>query len=457
MVMSNNNHLSSIPSVDSVLQHPLVSDLLKIAGRSLALKAIRASIDQTRAAITSEDPLPDINLIIHRADKLVQEWIKPSLIPVINASGIILHTNLGRAPLSENTMVAMREASESYNNLEFDLQTGRRGKRSMHAEQILTQLTEAESALVVNNNAAAVLLILSALANRKKVIIPHAQLVEIGGGFRIPDVMRQSGAKLIAVGTTNRTRPSDYEQALDDGASLVLNAHASNFKIIGFTSEPTLKEISTLTHSFSVPFVYDVGSGAMLDTSAFGLSHEPTVLEAMSANVDIICFSGDKLLGGPQAGIIIGKKEYMDKIKRHPLARAVRADKTTLAGISATLTHYLKGEALDAIPIWKMISLKKENIQKRAQAWIKVIGQGEIIEGFSMVGGGSLPGETLPTFLLALQPKKADSFQAALRDLRYPIIGRIENDRVLFDPRTVLQNQEEIFLHNLGEVLSKEL
>jgi L-seryl-tRNA(Ser) seleniumtransferase len=456
MQMSNSD-LSSIPSVDSILQHPLSNDLIKFAGRKLALNAIRASIEQAREILASGKPLPETKLIIQKAKELVQGWTNPSLIPVINASGVILHTNLGRAPLSENTMIAMRRASANYNNLEFDLQTGRRGKRSIHAEEILKQLTGAESALVVNNNAAAVLLILSALANRKKVIIPHSQLVEIGGGFRIPDVMRQSGAKLIAVGTTNRTNQSDYLQALEEGASLVLNAHSSNFKIIGFTSEPSLEEISTIAHSFSVPFIYDIGSGAMLDTSAFGLSHEPTALEAMSAGIDITCFSGDKLLGGPQAGIIIGRKELVDKIKRHPLARAVRADKTTLAGISATLTHYLKDEALDTIPIWKMISLDKEIIQQRVQGWIKTIGQGETIEGNSMVGGGSLPGETLPTYLLAFQVPNADKFLAALRSLPYPIIGRIENNRVLFDPRTVLLNQEENFLNGLAEVLSMRL
>jgi L-seryl-tRNA(Ser) seleniumtransferase len=453
----SNSDFSSIPSVDSILQLPLATDLIKIAGRNLALKAIRTSIGDVREKMDAVDSEPNPNMIIQKAQELVLEWTKPSLIPVINASGIILHTNLGRAPLSETTINAMRNASTGYNNLEFDLHTGKRGKRSIHAEEILIKLTGAESALVVNNNAGAVLLILSALANRKKVVIPHSQLVEIGGGFRIPDVMRQSGAKLIAVGTTNRIHISDYVQALEEGASLVLNAHSSNFKIIGFTSEPPLGAISTTAHSFSVPFIYDIGSGALMDTSVYGLSHEPTVLEAMTAGVDIICFSGDKLLGGPQAGIIIGKKELLDKIKRHPLARAVRVDKTCLAGITATLTHYLKDEALDAIPIWKMISLGKEVIFQRVQNWVRAIGQGEIIEGNSIIGGGSLPGETLPTYLLSLQIPNPDKFLAKLRSLVYPIIGRIENGRVLFDPRTVLINQEEVFLHNLCEVLSKNI
>ncbi|MDO9545587.1 MAG: L-seryl-tRNA(Sec) selenium transferase [Pelolinea sp.] len=448
---------SSIPSVDSILQSPLANDLINTAGRELAVRSIRQSIDQIREKMTSGHSLPDTDTIIQQAENLVREWLKPSLVPVINASGIILHTNLGRAPLSEETIIAMRSVSWSYNNLEFDLYTGRRGKRSVHAEEILQKLTGAESALVVNNNAAAVLLTLSALAKSKKVVIPNSQLVEIGGGFRVPDVMRQSGAKLVAVGTTNRIHLSDYVQALEDGASLVLNAHSSNFKIIGFTTEPKLEEITAAAHSFSVPFVYDIGSGAMIDTSLFGLSHEPTVVEAMAAGADIICFSGDKLLGGPQAGIIIGKKDLLDKIKRHPLARAVRADKTCLAGITATLTHYLKGEALVAIPIWRMISLDQDTIYQRAHKWQRSIGQGEIIKGTSMVGGGSLPGDTLPTYLLALRIKKADKFLSALRSLPIPTIGRIENDQILFDPRTVLPNQEEIFVQNLNEVLHKKI
>lgn len=449
--------LSSLPSVDSILQAPSANSMIKIAGRELTVRAIRQSIDQIREKMISGQPLPNTSTIIDQAEKLVRKWINPSLLPVINASGIILHTNLGRAPLSEDTLKAMHEVSAGYNNLEFDLQTGRRGKRSVHAEEILQRLTGAESALVVNNNAASVLLILSALAKRKKVIIPNSQLVEIGGGFRVPDVMRQSGAKLVAVGTTNRIHLSDYIQALEDGASLVLNAHSSNFKIIGFTTEPKLEEIALAAHSHCVPFVYDIGSGAMIDTSAYGLNHEPTVLEAISAGVDIICFSGDKLLGGPQAGIIIGKKDFLDKIKRHPLARAVRADKTCLAGITATLTHYLKGEAEKSIPIWKMISLDLDTIFQRAQKWQKSIKQGEIIKGNSMVGGGSLPGDTLPTYLLALRIKKANKFLACLRSLPIPIICRIENDQVLFDPRTVLPNQEEVFMQNLKKVLDKKI
>ena len=445
--------LSAIPSVDAILQSSSADILINTAGKELAVKAIRQSLDQIRKKMISGTPLPNVDVIIKDANEFAREWMRPSLFPVINASGIILHTNLGRAPLSDDTIKAMQEVSASYNNLEFNLQKGKRGKRSIHAEEILKKLTGAESALVVNNNAAAVLLILSALAKRKKVIIPNSQLVEIGGGFRVPDVMRQSGAKLIPIGTTNRIHLSDYLQALGDGASLVLNAHHSNFKIIGFTTEPKLEEVIAAAHNHSVPFVYDLGSGALIDTSHYGLAHEPTVFEAMSAGADIICFSGDKLLGGPQAGIIIGTSELMEKVKRHPLARAVRADKTCLSGISTTLTHYLKGEAEDKIPIWKMIALDIDTIHQRAQNWKKSIGQGNVIKGKSMVGGGSLPGENLPTYLLALDVPKANKFLTRLRALPFPIVARIENNQALFDPRTVLLNQEDAFLLGLKKVL----
>ncbi len=445
--------LSTIPSVDTILLSTAADTLINMVGRDLAIKAIRQSLDQIREKMRSGLPLPNVDVIIREANKFAMEWVQPSLYPVINASGIILHTNLGRSPLSDDTIKAMQTVSASYNNLEFDLQKGKRGKRSIHTEEILKKLTGVESALVVNNNAAAVLLVLTALAKHKKVIIPNSQLVEIGGGFRVPDVMRQSGAKLIPIGTTNRIHLSDYVLALEDGASLVLNAHHSNFKIIGFTTEPKLEEVVAATHKHSVPFVYDLGSGAMMDTRSYGLAHETTVSEAISAGADIICFSGDKLLGGPQAGIIIGRSDLMKKIKRHPLARAVRADKTCLSGISATLIHYLKGEAEDKIPIWKMIALDKGTIHQRALGWQKSIRQGNVINGYSMVGGGSLPGETLPTYLLALDIPKANKFLARLRALPFPIIARIENGQALFDPRTIFPTQEKAFLLGLKQVL----
>jgi L-seryl-tRNA(Ser) seleniumtransferase len=316
-------------------------------------------------------------------------------------------------------------------------------------------LTGAEAAVVVNNNAAAVLLVLSALASRKGVVIARSQLVEIGGGFRIPDVMKQSGAKLVEVGTTNKVRISDYEEALTEPAGLVLHAHQSNFKIIGFTEEPELKEIAETAHRLQVPCVDDLGSGALLDTARFGIAHEPTVQESLAAGMDIVCFSGDKLLGGPQAGIIVGKADLLVKIKKHPLARAVRADKTRLAGLTATLLHYLKDEAEREIPIWRMLALTPDAIRQTAEDWAQELGQGEVLASQSTVGGGSLPGETLPTFVLALEVKSPDKFLEKLRLGQPPVIARTENDRVLLDPRTVLPEQEGAMLVNLMNALKK--
>jgi L-seryl-tRNA(Ser) seleniumtransferase len=321
------NKYQDLPSVDALLKHTSVQKLISKAGRELVIQLIRKVLQDARVAFIREKTLPTNDEIIQRTHELLTNWLSPTLVSVINATGVILHTNLGRAPLSQATLQAMHEITSGYSNLEFDLIKGRRGKRSIHPEQILKRLIGVESALVVNNNAAAVLLVLSALARRQHVIISRTQLIEIGGGFRVPDVMRQSGAKLVSIGTTNRVHLHDYETALREPAALVLCAHHSNFRIIGFTSEPTLKEITFLAHQAGIPMVHDLGSGALLDTEQYGLAHEPTVQESLKAGADIICFSGDKLLGGPQAGIIVGKTEYLSKIKKHPLARAVRADK----------------------------------------------------------------------------------------------------------------------------------
>jgi L-seryl-tRNA(Ser) seleniumtransferase len=283
-------------------------------------------------------------------------------------------------------------------------------------------------------------------------VISRTQLVEIGGGFRLPDVMKQSGAKLVEVGTTNKVRLSDYQEALQEPTALVLRAHRSNFKIVGFTEEPELREIVEIAHQVDVPVIDDLGSGALLDTAKYGFAHEPTVQESMAAGVDLVCFSGDKLLGGPQAGIILGKKELIDRIKKHPLARAVRADKTCLAGITATLLHYLKNEAEHEIPIWKMMSLTLDQIVARAQAWKDELGQGEVIQSESTVGGGSLPDECITTYVLALSVKSPDRFLKKLREGQPPVIARTENDRVLLDPRTVLQ--DDALLQQLKKALN---
>ncbi|MBC7879377.1 MAG: L-seryl-tRNA(Sec) selenium transferase [Anaerolineales bacterium] len=447
--------LRNLPSVEQILQTQIAAELIARNGRPLTLNAIRSTLDEIRARfkMDPEPALPSIDLILAQTESALSAWTKPTLIPVINASGVILHTNLGRAPLSADTIRAIDAVSRGYSNLEYDLEKGVRGSRLIHAESILQKLTGAEAAIIVNNNASAVLLVLSALANKKRVIISRSQLVEIGGGFRIPDVMKQSGAKLVEVGTTNKVRLSDYQSATEDPAALIMRVHPSNFKVIGFTEEPELKDIVELAHKAGIFVVDDLGSGTFLDTAKFGLIHEPTIQESISAGVDVVCFSGDKLLGGPQAGIIVGKKELIDKIRKHPLARAVRADKTCLAGLTATLLHYLKDNAEREIPIWRMMSFTLKQVKGRAEAWIEELGQGQVVEGESTVGGGSLPGESIKTWLLSLEVKSPDKFLKKLRNQNPPIIARTENDRVLFDPRTVLPEQEGALLVGLKNAL----
>jgi L-seryl-tRNA(Ser) seleniumtransferase len=449
--------LRDLPSVEELLQTKAAAELISRFGRPLTLTAIRETLDTIRARFASGSitALPLHDLVLAQADSLLSSWIKPTLRSVINATGVILHTNLGRAPLSDATIRAMDGVSRGYSNLEYDLDKGIRGSRLTQAESILQKLTGAESAIIVNNNASAVLLVLSALANRKRVIVSRSQLVEIGGGFRIPDVMKQSGAKLVEVGTTNKTRLSDYQSAIEDPTALIVHVHPSNFKVIGFTEEPELREIVSLVHKAGVLVVDDLGSGALFDTAKYGLAHEPTVQESLAAGVDVVCFSGDKLLGGPQAGIIIGRKDLIDKIKKHPLARAVRADKTCLAGISATLLHYLKDDAEREIPILKMMSLTPYQLKGRVEAWVRELAQGEIVEGQSTVGGGSLPGESFPTFLLSLTVDSPDKFLKRLRAQNPPIIARTTNDKVLLDPRTVLREQEGALLVGLKNVFNE--
>jgi len=341
-----------------------------------------------------------------------------------------------------------------YSTLEYDLPKGKRGSRLVHAEAFLQQLTGTQAAMVVNNNAAAVLLVLTALARRRAVVIARSQLVEIGGGFRVPDVMKQSGARLVEIGTTNRVHLRDYEEALQEKPALFFRAHRSNFRITGFTSEPSLAEITAIARPAGVVVVDDLGSGSLLDTRRYGLGHEPTVQESLQAGADLVCFSGDKLLGGPQAGIIIGKADLVAKLKKHSLARAIRADKLCLAGLSATLIHYMKDEAECEIPIWRMISMPVDVIEKRADRWADELGQGQVVSGESTVGGGSLPGETLPTRLLALRVTSPERFLERLRSQEPSIIARTQEDSVLLDPRTVLDEQDEELLHGVSRALA---
>jgi L-seryl-tRNA(Ser) seleniumtransferase len=446
--------LSNLPSVERLLQSEDVGYLVKKYGRLLTLDAIRLTLEEMRKELKAEpeSAVPEINMILSRIDSHLSKWASSSLQTVINATGVIIHTNLGRAPLSGAAIAAMSAVSEGYSNLEFDLETGKRGSRLGHAEALLQKLLNIEAAAVVNNNAAAVLLILSALASRRRVIIARSQLIEIGGGFRVPDVMRQSGAKLVEVGTTNKVRQSDYEEALADGAGLVMRAHRSNFKIIGFTEEPTLGDMANIAHRAGSILIDDLGSGALLDTARYGLAHEPMIQESIAAGADVICFSGDKLFGGPQSGIIVGRAELIQKIKRHPLARAVRADKTCLAGLTATALHYLRDEAEREIPIWRMIGMPAQEAKSRAQSWAEELGAGSVMESESTVGGGSLPGESLKSYVLALKVKSPDQLVKKLRQYNPPIIARTQENRILFDPRTVLDEQRPALLKGLRDV-----
>lgn len=461
------NKLRQLPSVDRLLNDEGAQGLIAAYGRRQATESLRQALDAARAAARDAahegDDVPGRDVLIERAGAYLERRLAPTLRPVINAAGVIIHTNLGRAPLSRATRAAMDAVSRGYSTLEYDLDAGRRGHRTLHAERWLCELTGAESALVVNNNAGAVLLALSGLAQGRGVVISRGQLVEIGGGFRIPDVMAQSGAHLIEVGTTNRTHLQDYVRAIkaalyDPDAppvEFILRAHHSNYRIVGFTAEPALAELVALGREHGAPVMDDLGSGALLDTAPFGLAHEPMVQESVAAGAAVVCFSGDKLLGGPQAGVIVGQAVYVDPLKRHPLARALRADKLCLTGLQATLLHYLRDEAIEQIPVWRMIAAPLAEIEARARRWRETLHQvgieAEIVDGASTVGGGSLPGETLPTKLLALPTAHPDRLAAALREGAQPVVARIEDDRLVLDPRTVLPEEEERLLETIKE------
>jgi L-seryl-tRNA(Ser) seleniumtransferase len=441
--------LRDLPSIDALLRAG--AHLEAQYGHEPTVQVLRHVVDGARQAALDGGPIPDVSTFIVQAADLLARELCPTLRPVINATGVIIHTNLGRAPLSEEAREAIRAVAEGYSTLEYELEPGIRGKRDRHIERILADVTGAEAGMVVNNNAAGVLLALTGLAQGREVVISRGQLIEIGGGFRIPEVMAQSGAVMVEVGTTNRTRLSDYASATTERTVAIVRAHASNFKVIGFTESVPLADLVALAHERGLIVMDDIGSGALLDTAPFGLAHEPTAQESLSAGADLVLFSGDKLLGGPQAGILIGRADLIDALKRHPLARAMRADKLCLAGLAATLEHYRRGEALERIPVWRMISLPAEAIRERAEAWAAVIG-GEVVPSESTIGGGSLPGETLPTWAFAPHVDQPNDAAARLRQCSPPVIARVAQDRLLLDPRTVLPSQDESLLAALKEL-----
>lgn len=444
----------ALPAVHTLMASAGGARLAAAYGHAAAVDALRAALDTARARIGA-GALAEYGAAAALADAehSLAAAFQPTLRPVINAAGVIVHTNLGRAPLSAAAQAAAQAAAAQYSTLEYDLAAGGRGSRLLHADRLLATVTGADAGLVVNNNAAALLLLLSALAPGKEVIISRGQLIEIGGGFRVPDVMAQSGALLVEVGTTNRTRAADYERAITPNTALIMRAHASNFRQLGFTESAAPAELAAIARQHNLLLVDDLGSGALLDTAAFGLAHEPTVQESLRAGADLVAFSGDKLLGGPQAGILVGRADLIETLKRHPLARAVRADKLCLAALAATLDHYRKGEALAQVPVWRMIARPADDIRREARRWARRVG-GQVIAGESTVGGGSLPGAALPTWLLALAAADADGLAARLRAADPPVIARIAGGRVLLDPRTVLPGQARDLLRAVEGALA---
>jgi L-seryl-tRNA(Ser) seleniumtransferase len=457
--------LRALPSVSHLLADPTIKAHAADLPPQHLTRIIAGEIDAARKAVLSGSDPDAVGGVRDRIIARLRLLLTPKLRPLINATGVILHTNLGRAPVSAATTEAMNDALARYTPLELDLATGGRGGRMAEIEALLGILTRAEAALVVNNNAAATTLTLAALAIGRQVILSRGEAVEIGGGFRIPDVMRQSGAALIEVGTTNRTYARDYEAAITGETAALLKVHASNFRVIGFTHEATIAELAALGQARSLPLIHDIGSGALRDTAPFGLGHEPTVPDSLRDGASVVLFSGDKLLGGPQAGIIAGDRALIARIARHPLARAVRADKATLAGIAATLRHYLRGEELTHIPVWRMIAAPADDLRVRAERWQAVLAEhgiaSTVIPAHSTVGGGSLPEETLPTWALAFDATALsvcrltpDTLATALRSGDPPIVARIAEDRLLLDPRTVFADEEAPLLARLTQALT---
>ena len=454
--MATTNPFRQLPSVDRILSDQRVRGLVNGGESGIATVIVRQAIESARLAIAGGGEAPTEDQLVESVLGLAAAVFEPSLRPVINATGVIIHTNLGRAPLSDEAIEAMAAVSRGYSNLEFDLEAGERGSRYTHLESVLTRLTGAESAIAVNNNASALLLTLSTLAHDHEVIISRGQAVEIGGGFRIPDVMGQSGARLVEVGTTNRTYLRDYETAMTERTAAIMRVHASNFRIVGFTDSPSIHELGSLANRRGVMLIDDIGSGCLLETTQFGLALEPTVGESLAAGADLVLFSGDKLLGGPQAGVIVGNGELIARLRRHPLARAVRMDKASIAGLTATLHHYLRGEALTKVPVWRMIATPLAEIERRARRWARAIGDSaRVVDGRSMIGGGSLPEESLPTKLLAIAGEGGYVAEIArkMRTGDPPVLARIERDSLLLDPRTVRPNEDRSLLAVLRTAL----
>lgn len=445
--------LKALPKVDEAI-HSIIDQIDKDIPQAIVKKAVQEVIDTERRAILDESKdsfIKDDSQWQKLYLAKIEEKIAPHLKRMINGTGVVVHTNLGRSLLSKRAMNALTQAGFYYSNLEFNLETGKRGSRYSLVEDIICELTGAEAALVVNNNAAAVLLCLDTIAKGKEVIVSRGQLVEIGGSFRIPEVMKKSGATLVEIGATNRTHLRDYENALTEETSLLLKVHTSNYRMIGFTSEISAEELVTLGKKHNLPVMEDLGSGSLIDLSAYGLPKEPTVQELVKAGVDVITFSGDKLLGGPQAGIIVGKKKVIERIKKNQLNRALRIDKFTLSSLEVVLREYYDFEkAMVNVPTLSMLTEGSDSIKKRAQKLqrrikSKIAAQCDcsLVQTYSRVGGGAMPEHGLSSWAIHLAPKnmKLSELERALRALQYPVIGRIEDEKYLLDMRTIREHE----------------
>ena len=455
--------LRLIPSIDALVTRPLLAGASATHGRDSVTDAARQATDELRAEIRNRGahaPASDDDAagwIERRTIEILAARLAPSLRPVINATGVIVHTNLGRAPLAAEAISRAGRIAAGYANLEYDLALGDRGHRHVHAERLLRQLTGAEAALVANNNAAATLLVLAALANGREVLVSRGELVEIGGGFRVPEVLAQSGAVLREVGTTNRTRTSDYAAAIRDRTALILRVHPSNFRLEGFTERPALGDLAALARQFELPLFEDLGSGWLGGSEPIdALRDEPTIASSLEAGADLVAFSGDKLLGGPQAGIVLGRRDLIDRVRRHPLMRAVRADKLTYAALEATLALWAEAPSRAQIPVVRMLTTSADEIEARARRLVDQLAglsglRTEIIDGFSTTGGGSAPGSALPTKLVAISVDgvSASEFDTRLRRSNPAVVARIHDDRVVLDLRTVQDSEDA----NLVEAL----
>jgi L-seryl-tRNA(Ser) seleniumtransferase len=462
--------LKSLPKIDEVILLLEEKDIYSLAPREIVKENCRKIVQRLREKITGSTHKEDVTsaLDAESVAQVVEQLIKGlhhyRLKRVINATGVILHTNLGRAPLCPEALQRIAEVGCGYSNLEFDLVKGERGHRYDHVREIICELTGAEDALIVNNNAAAVLLVLNTLAEGKEAIVSRGELIEIGGEFRIPEIMQKSAAIMCEVGTTNRTRLSDYEKAISPQTGLILKVHTSNYRIVGFTEEADIASLAALGKSRSIPVMDDLGSGCLIDLDKYGLQHEPTVREVLAAGVDVVTFSGDKLLGGPQAGIIVGKKDILESVKRNPLNRALRIDKFTLAALEATLIHYLNpAEAIKQLRVLKSLTEPVAAVKKRAAGLVSKLRKAKLPsavfslkESFAAAGGGSLPMEKIPTVLIGVKNKKmkASQLEAKLRQAEVPVIVRVDKDEILIDLRTVTEDEFTFVIEALRQCLS---